>query len=119
MNLVERHRKQGDAMRAISVSRVRSVSSKKSVLQENIVHLALIHPRTVPLGLTLTPPACGKKISVPIAQLAHTAWKEDLVIPLGSVQRVITVPLVPQWTMLFHVLLAYTAPLVSSGFCLT
>ena len=110
VNLVEIHQKQENVTRVTSVFGVQLVSSKKSVLQENIVHLVPIHPRTVLWALTLTPPACGKKISVPIAQLAHIVLKEDERIPQGSAGQVITVQLVPRWTMLFRVLLAYIAP---------
>ena len=77
VSLVERHQKQANVKRATSVSEVQSVNSKKSVRLENIVQLAPMYPRTVLLAPSLTPLACGKKNSVPIAHMDHIVLKVD------------------------------------------
>ncbi len=91
MSLVEGQVKQGNVNRAISVSKVQLVSSKKSVLLENTVQLAPMFPSPAQLAPFLTPLACGKLNNVKIVRLGHIVLSKEEPTPLENAQKDIIV----------------------------
>ena len=113
VSLVEGQMKQGNVKKAISVSKVQSVSSKKSVLLENTVQLAPMFPSPAQLEPFLILLACGKKNNVQIALLGRTVLSKEEPTPLVHAEKVTFVLLGPLLIMLSHVLLVYIVPQVS------
>ena len=113
VNSVGGRLKQGLVKKGTSVSRVQSVSSKKSVLLENTVQLAPMYPSPVQLEPFLILLACGKKNNVQIVLPGLTVSSKQEPTPLGHAEKGTFVLLGPQLTMLSHALLVYIAPRVS------
>jgi len=93
---VEGQAKQTNVKKAFSVSRVQSVSSKKSVLLENTVQLAPMFLRPAQQGPFLILLACGKKNNVKIVPLGHTVSSKEEPSPLDHAEKVTFVLLGPQ-----------------------
>ena len=96
MSSVEGQVKQGNAKKAISVCKVQSVRSKKSVLLGNTVQLAPTFPSPAQLEPFLILLACGKKNNVLIVLLGHTVLSKEEPIPLDHAEKVTFVLLGPQ-----------------------
>lgn len=96
VSLMEGQTKQGSVKKAISVSKVQSASSKKSVLLENTVQLAPMFPSPVQLEPFLMLLACGKKNNVQIVLLGHTVSSKEEPTPPDHAEKVTFVPLGPQ-----------------------
>lgn len=110
---VEGQVKQGGVKKAISVSKVQSVNSKKSVLLENTVQLAPMFPSPAQLEPFLMLLACGKKNNVQTVLLGGTVLSKEEPTPLDHAEKVTFVLLVPLLIMPSHALLVYIAPQVS------
>lgn len=93
---VEGQVKQGNVKKAISVSKVQPVSSKKSVLLESTAQLAPMFPSPAQLEPFLILLAYGKKNNVQIVQLGHTVSSKEEPTPLDHAEKGIFVLLGPQ-----------------------
>ena len=113
MSSVEGQVKQGNAKKAISVSKVQSVSSKKFALLENTVQLVPMSLSPAQLEPFLILLACGKKNNVQTVLLGHIVSNKEELTPLDHAEKVTFVLLVPLLIMPSHALLVYIAPQVS------
>jgi len=91
VSLVEGQVKQGNVKKAISVSKVQPVSSKKSVQLENTVQLAPMFRRLAQQGPFLILLACGKKSNVKIVLLGHTVLSKEEPTQLDHAEKVTSV----------------------------